>query len=421
MDAEIKNQIGELTNLASELKDFSQNKYSELEEKGAEMGQTLEKVNNMVNDLDAKMKTVEKRMLKKEAASAEVKGAELELKEMNLLRSARNQGNLEDVDQYMEAKAARDKALTRGINSLSHVEHKALNSVIDPDGGYLIVPQYGRDMINRVFEARQVMGNVSKVSVSGGVYKEYVDFEDYNDGVYQDQLSAAPSDSNNIDYDLLTLIVGDHYYAKDFHRSFLEDVGIDIQSDVMAKIDLGMTRQSAGNVITGDGSSSAGHIRGINTYANGTDWKSVEQITSATNDAFGWDDVLEKLPAALFEDFHANASFWMRRATFFSLLTAKDSQNKYQIGNQINFFNGENLSMNILGYKVLFDAGMPAVADGALAVGFGDLEQGYLIAERMGFAIHRDESDATKVKLTGRKRQAGSLRNGQAIKLLAIQ
>jgi len=422
MSIEIESKSKELVNLMADLKEFSQKKFKEREDWGAEMGQTVEQVNKRISDIDSKMKALEKRTARNAAIKAENQGIDKELKSLNILCKARGMEPLESPEQYLEAKQAMYKAICRGRLSLNEIEHKSLNSVIDPDGGYLQVPQYGQEMVNRVFQARQVIGNVGSVNTTTGVYKEYVDFEDYDDGTYQDQLSSAPSDSGNQDYNLLTVVAGDQYYPKDFHRSFLEDIGINIEADVMGKISQGMARKNAGKVITGTGTSGDGSIRGINTYANGTTWKTVEQITSNTNDALDWDDVLEKLPAALYEDFMANAKYWMARASFYSLLTAKDDQNRYQIGDLIQLVSGDNVLKPVInGHDVLFDAGMPAVADGALAVGYGDLEMGYVLNNRLGFSIHRNESDAAKVTLTGRMRVGGSLRNGQAIKLLAIQ
>ena len=64
---------------------------------------------------------------------------------------------------------------------------------------------------------------------------------------------------------------------------------------------------------------------------------------------------------------------------------------------------------------------MPAVAANAFSLAFGDFKEGYLIADRVGMRITRDEITTPGfVKFYVRKRLGGKLRNTQAIKLLKI-
>lgn len=73
------------------------------------------------------------------------------------------------------------------------------------------------------------------------------------------------------------------------------------------------------------------------------------------------------------------------------------------------------------GYPVVEAEDMPAVAANAFPLAFGDFKEGYLIADRVGMRITRDEITAPGfVKFYVRKRVGGKLRNTQAIKLLKI-
>jgi len=74
-----------------------------------------------------------------------------------------------------------------------------------------------------------------------------------------------------------------------------------------------------------------------------------------------------------------------------------------------------------LGYGVTEAEDMPAVGAGAFPLAFGDFREGYLIADRVGMRITRDEITSPGfVKFYVRKRVGGRLRNTQAIKLLKI-
>ena len=74
-----------------------------------------------------------------------------------------------------------------------------------------------------------------------------------------------------------------------------------------------------------------------------------------------------------------------------------------------------------IGYPVVEAEDMPAVGANAFPLAFGDFREGYLIADRVGMRITRDEITTPGfVKFYVRKRVGGRLRNTQAIKLLKI-
>ena len=74
-----------------------------------------------------------------------------------------------------------------------------------------------------------------------------------------------------------------------------------------------------------------------------------------------------------------------------------------------------------MGYGITEAEDMPAVGAGAFSLAFGDFKEGYLIADRVGMRITRDEITTPGfVKFYVRKRVGGKLRNTQAIKLLKI-
>lgn len=74
-----------------------------------------------------------------------------------------------------------------------------------------------------------------------------------------------------------------------------------------------------------------------------------------------------------------------------------------------------------MGYPITEAEDMPAVAANAFPLAFGDFKEGYLIADRVGMRITRDEITTPGfVKFYVRKRVGGKIRNSQAIKLLKI-
>jgi HK97 family phage major capsid protein len=74
-----------------------------------------------------------------------------------------------------------------------------------------------------------------------------------------------------------------------------------------------------------------------------------------------------------------------------------------------------------LGYGITEAEDMPGLAANAFPLAFGDFKEGYLICDRVGMRITRDEITTPGfVKFYVRKRVGGKLRNTQAIKLLKI-
>ena len=420
MDTKTQDQIDSLNVAAADLQKVSQTKYAELEAKGAALGQTLEEEKNRVTDLEKKFSVIEKKAARNKAIIESNKDIEAEMKSFNSMMAKNGKSErFEDVESLMVTKALVEKAIRYGDKYLSHEEVKSLNGIVSPDGGYLVGVEVTPSLAAKVFDSRQFGSAVTNTTVGTSTYREFIDWGEYADAQNESQLEATGVDLGNNDIRQIDITVGETYYPKQFSRSVLEDADVNLDVEVMGSVSKGIMRKEAQAMLTGTGATND-PIRGLLTYDAGTDFGQIQQITSETSGVFDWDDVLENLPAALIGDFHGNAKFLMQRATFFSLLTAKDSQGKYQIGNQINFFDN-NLSLNLMSYPVLFDAGMPTVSAGTLAVAFGDFAETYRKVNRIGYAVHRDDSNAKFVTLTGRKRSGGGVKQWQATKLLKIQ
>jgi HK97 family phage major capsid protein len=128
-------------------------------------------------------------------------------------------------------------------------------------------------------------------------------------------------------------------------------------------------------------------------------------------------DVFLDLVYALRARYRANARWLTNKLVLRSMRKYKDTTNQYlwqpstQAGEPATF----------LGYPVTEAEDMPTVAANAFPLAFGDFREGYLIADRVGMRITRDEITAPGfVKFYVRKRVGGKLRNTQAIKLLKI-
>ena len=128
-------------------------------------------------------------------------------------------------------------------------------------------------------------------------------------------------------------------------------------------------------------------------------------------------DTLLDLVYALRARYRANARWVTSKLVLAALRKYKDTTNNYIW--QPSTVAGE--PSTFLGYPIVEAEDMPVVGAGAFPLAFGDFREGYLIADRVGMRMTRDEITSPGfVKFYVRKRTGGKIRNSQAIKLLKI-
>lgn len=128
-------------------------------------------------------------------------------------------------------------------------------------------------------------------------------------------------------------------------------------------------------------------------------------------------DIFYDLVYALRARYRTNAQWVTSKLVLAALRKYKDSQNQYLWQPALT----AGQPATFMGYGITEAEDMPAVGAGAFSLAFGDFKEGYLIADRVGMRITRDEITAPGfVKFYVRKRVGGKLRNTQAIKLLKV-
>lgn len=128
-------------------------------------------------------------------------------------------------------------------------------------------------------------------------------------------------------------------------------------------------------------------------------------------------DVFLDLVYGLRARYRANARWVTSKAVLAALRKYKDSTNQYLWQPALT----AGQPATFMGFPIVEAEDMPAVAANAFPLAFGDFREGYLIADRVGMRITRDEITTPGfVKFYVRKRVGGKLRNTQAIKLLKV-
>lgn len=128
-------------------------------------------------------------------------------------------------------------------------------------------------------------------------------------------------------------------------------------------------------------------------------------------------DILYDLVYSIRARYRANARWVTNKLVLSALRKYKDGQNQYLWQPSLTAAQPDTF----MGYGITEAEDMPVVAANAFPIAFGDFKQGYLIADRVGMRMTRDEITSPGfVKFYVRKRVGGKLRNTQAIKLLKI-
>jgi len=128
-------------------------------------------------------------------------------------------------------------------------------------------------------------------------------------------------------------------------------------------------------------------------------------------------DVFLDLIYSLRARYRTNAQFVTSKLVLAALRKYKDTSGQYLWQPALT----AGQPSTFLGYGITEAEDMPVVGAGAFPLAFGDFKEGYLIADRVGMRITRDEITTPGfVKFYVRKRVGGKLRNTQAIKLLKV-
>jgi len=128
-------------------------------------------------------------------------------------------------------------------------------------------------------------------------------------------------------------------------------------------------------------------------------------------------DTLYDVVYALRARYRRNAVWMANKLVLSSLRKYKDTTNQYLWQPSV----AAGQPDTFMGYRVAEAEDMPTVAANAFPLAFGDFREGYLIADRVGMRITRDEITTPGfVKFYVRRRVGGKIRNSQAIKLLKI-
>ena len=200
----------------------------------------------------------------------------------------------------------------------------------------------------------------------------------------------------------------------------LEDSGIDLVGDLTNEAATAFAEGIGSAAISGNGIAKMRGITTYNTVANASyTWGNVGYIASGKSGAFASvapADKLVDLQHSLKQSYRSGAVWVMSDSTLGTARQIKDGSGSYYLWqpDPTAPFGGR-----FLGSPVEVDDNMPAIAANSLSVAYGNFQRGYLIANRTGITLIRDNVTAKgTTKFNFRRRVGGGIYNFEAIKLM---
>lgn len=384
-----------------------------------------DKIAKMADDITAKHEAAQKQLdaLKARAdrpdygngdAEQKLNAEALEFAKVSLVGQRKEipadlRGNVEEYKAYT---SAFQRYLRKGDKALDLMEHKALTSGSDPDGGYFVRPEFSTKIVDRVFESSPMRRLASVQTIGTDELKVLQDPNEASAG-WVGETQARP-ETNTPQVGDKGIVAHEIYAKPKASQKNLEDAFINVEAWLARKVADKFGRMEATAFISGDG---VAKPRGILTYATGVLWGQIEQVNSGTNGAFTYSGLLN-IMTSLKEPYHSGASWLVRRQSVASIMLMVDGDGRYIFQ---PILTGNFNETPLLGYTLRYATDMPAVATNALAMAFGDFSEAYQIVDRVGISVLRDPySSKPHVEFYTRRRVGGDVIDFDAYKILKL-
>jgi HK97 family phage major capsid protein len=276
-------------------------------------------------------------------------------------------------EEYSLEKKAFESFLRKGKDGLMAEETKALNTESGPDGGFLVPTELSSEILKKVIEISDV-ASVARVRKMGKLFRQPIRSTIptvYRTGEMQ---STTASQSRYEDKELVAKTLTAEVHIT---RQELEDAAYDMASQIAEDVAIAIAQKNGEDFVNGVGSPTTPQgfmsAPGIESFNSGI----ADYITA---------DSLIKITGQLKVGYKPMYAF--NRRTRASIRQLKDSVGNYLwvAGNL-----GGKIPNELNGYPYIEFINMPDIGAGTYPVIFGDFYRGYMIGERQGLFVLRDD------------------------------
>jgi HK97 family phage major capsid protein len=354
-------------------------------------------------------------------------------------------GRIESIEKYMtliEKKAARPRAgggddqfgggpeqkavqaaFGKYVRTGNDTELKSLSTTTGPDGAFG-VPKVIEQLIESIAVNISPIRSVAKVqSVSTQDYHYLLNIRGTS-SAWVGETAARPS-TNTPQFEDVAPPMGDLYAFPMATQVMLDDVQFNAENWLAEEIATEFARAEGSAFINGTGVTQP---RGFLTYTNVATgdatraFGSLEYFPTGSSAAFKTttttvnpSDDLFTLVSKMKAAYRPDAVWLMNKDTLFKIAPMKDIGGRYIF----NPTTGPGVPDTILGYPVLECEDMPAIAANSYSVAFANLRRGYIIVDRTGVRVIRDNlTNKPYVGFYTVARRGGAVLNSECIKLL---
>ena len=427
MSEEIKKAASAIDALHAGFEEFKKandERLAQIEKKGSADVVTEAKLQKIEADLEKAQKIADEAVLASKRQSRVVTDAngdavDLDRKAQDwATMNARRRGTVagefraNDMDGY---KAAFDTFMRKGEEVMGPDERKALSVGTDPDGGYVVNPDLSGRIVMKVFESSPMRAYASVQVISSDALEGLFDLNEASSGWVGETDSRG--DTNTPQLGKWRIPAHELYAKPKATQKLLDDASINMEAWLASKVAEKFARDEANAFVVGNGSNKP---RGFLTYSSGTTIPgTIERFDTGVNGAFAaapnGGDVLINALYGLKQQYRANATWFMNRATLKLTRKLKDSDGAYLWSPGI----AAGQPASLLGYPVASFEDMPDPATDSLSIAVGDMRETYQIVDRIGIRTLRDPYSAKPyVEFYTTKRVGGDVVNFEAIKLI---
>jgi len=296
----------------------------------------------------------------------------------------------------------------------AQLEIRAMSTDVNPDGGFLVRPDFVNKVVGRDFETSP-MREVSEV-ITGGAKSIELMIDDDEAVVRRIGEGASGGETDTPDIGLKVIVAHKYEAAPKVTIEMVQDADFDVEGWLGRKVSNKITRTENADFVNGTGVNAARGFLTLPAWASAGVYEreKIEQVNMGAAAALDPDGLIE-VQGSLHETYQPGASWLMHRTTYSKALQLKGAD-QYHFG-PVLLKDGQ-AQTTMLGKSVRFMADMPTVAANALAVAYGDWRMGYTIYDRVGVIVLRDPYSAHGfITYYTTKRTGGDVTSYDAIKI----
>lgn len=351
-----------------------------------------------------------------DAIDAEIKKTAAAMTRTAQVQEEANKKGKKSIHSEVFTKFMRQKNFNPSEEQLKAIneqaEFKDMTVQLDQDGGFLVSPEMSTEVVKKVFETSPIRQLASVITIGTDSYEILEDLDEVGSG-WVGETEARPK-TTSAQLNKILIPVHEIYAEPLASQKILDDAFMDVESWLAGKVSDKFSRQENTAFVNGNGVKKP---KGFLNYASGTSFGTVEQVDTAGVGAIVGDDLMT-LMYALKAAYAPNASFMMKRSTVPVLRKLKGTDGQYLWAPGMN----GNTQSSILGTPIYEANDMPALANDALAIAYGDFKQAYQIVDRIGIRTLRDPfTQKGYVVFYTTKRVGGAVKNFEALKLLHVK